>query len=566
MHIFNILNFLLESFCHVSVYLSLSIAKGLPLIHDPYHNKGTAFTEEERRLYGLEGLLPTHVETLERQVERVHRHLEVKSNDLDRYIYLSGLRDQNETLFFCVIMSNPERFVPIVYAPTLATVCQKFSHIYRRPRGMYISLTMKGRIESVLRNWPVRDIRFICVTTGGRILGLGDIGVNGMGIPIGKLDLYTACGSVPPDALLPIQLDIGTTNCALRADPFYLGLRREPPKGEELDAFVDEFVQAVQHVFPQCCIHFEDWKGTDAIHYLEKYRQQILCYNDDVQGTAAVTLAGLITALKIKEETLQQQRFLFFGAGSSGIGIADMLVSALQQEGLSEQEAIARITLMDVNGLLETTRTDLSSQQRRYAKDLPATKDLLSVVKTVRPSVLIGVSTVGGAFTQEVIETICSFHERPIILPLSLPESHAECTAQQAYEWSKGKALFAAGIQFPEVTLNGNVFHPGQANNFYIFPSIGLAVYATCPKIITDAVVIQAAHALSDQVTLSQRECGRLFPMQADIQRVSITSACRIAEYIFDQGLATVDRPQDIRTYIEGLLYKPHYETYKGED
>ena len=542
------------------------IAKGLPLIHDPYHNKGTAFTEEERRLYGLEGLLPTHVETLERQVERVHRHLEVKSNDLDRYIYLSGLRDQNETLFFCVIMSNPERFVPIVYAPTLATVCQKFSHIYRRPRGMYISLTMKGRIESVLRNWPVGDIRFICVTTGGRILGLGDIGVNGMGIPIGKLDLYTACGSVPPDALLPIQLDIGTTNCALRADPFYLGLRREPPKGEELDAFVDEFVQAVQYVFPQCCIHFEDWKGTDAIHYLEKYRQHILCYNDDIQGTAAVTLAGLITALKIKEETLQQQRFLFFGAGSSGIGIADMLVSALQQEGLSEQEAIARITLMDVNGLLETTRTDLSSQQRRYAKDLPATKDLLSVVKTVRPSVLIGVSTVGGAFTQEVIETICSFHERPIILPLSLPESHAECTAQQAYEWSKGKALFAAGIQFPEVTLNGNVFHPGQANNFYIFPSIGLAVYATCPKIITDAVVIQAAHALSDQVTLSQRECGRLFPMQADIQRVSITSACRIAEYIFDQGLATVDRPQDIRTYIEGLLYKPHYETYKGED
>lgn len=542
-----------------------TLPKGLPLLHDPYHNKGTAFTEEERRLYGLEGLLPTHVETLERQVDRVLRHLEVKGNDLDRYIYLSGLRDQNETLFFCVIMSNPERFVPIVYAPTLATVCQKFSHIYRRPRGMYISLTMKGRIESVLRNWHLRDIRFICVTTGGRILGLGDIGVNGMGIPIGKLDLYTACGSIPPDVLLPIQLDIGTTNCALRADPLYLGLRREPPGEEELDEFVDEFVQAVQRVFPQCCIHFEDWKGTDAIHYLQKYRQQILCYNDDIQGTAAVTLAGLITALKIKEETLQEQRFLLFGAGSSGIGIANMLVSALQQEGLSEQEAIARITLMDVNGLLETTRTDLSSHQRRYAKDLPATKDLLSVIKTVRPSVLIGVSTAGGAFTQEIIETMCSFHERPIILPLSLPQNHAECTAQQAYEWSKGKALFAAGIQFPEVPLNGYVFHPGQANNFYIFPSIGLATYATCPKIITDAMVIQAAYALSDQVTLSQREQGRLFPMQADIQEVSVTSACRVAEYIFDQGLATVERPQDIRTYIEGLLYKPHYKTYTDE-
>ncbi|MBR2124302.1 MAG: NAD-dependent malic enzyme [Acetobacter sp.] len=539
--------------------------KGLTLIHDAYHNKGTAFTEEERRLYGLEGLLPTQVETLERQIKRVERHLEVKNNDFERYIYLSGLRDQNETLFYCTLMSNPERFVPIVYAPTLATVCQKFSHIYRRPRGMYISLSMRGRIESVLRNWPIPDIRFICVTTGGRILGLGDIGVNGMGIPIGKLDLYTACGSVPPNVLLPIQLDIGTTNSALRADPFYLGLRREPPDQEELDEFVEEFVQAVQRVFPQCCIHFEDWKGTDAIRYLEKYRQQILCYNDDIQGTAAVTLAGLKTALKIKEESLSQQRFLFFGAGSSGIGTANMLVSALQQEGLSEQEAITRITLMDINGLLETSRTDLSPQQRRFAKDLPPSEDLLSVVQKIRPSVLIGVSTSGGAFTQEVIKALCSFNERPIILPLSLPQTHTECTAQQAYEWSEGKALFAAGIQFPEVTLNGTTFYPGQANNFYIFPSIGLAVYATCPKLITDSVVIQAAYALSDQVTLSMRERGRLYPLQADILNVSVTSACRIAEHIFDHGLATVERPQDIRTYIESLLYKPRYPIYSDE-
>jgi malate dehydrogenase (oxaloacetate-decarboxylating)(NADP+) len=368
----------------------------MSLLNDARLNKGTAFTTEERRQYGLEGLLPTHVESPERQVERVQRHLDAKPNDLERYIYLSGLRDQNETLFFRVLMSNPAKFVPIVYAPTLATVCKQFSHIYRRPRGMYISLEMKGRIEEVLRNWPVEDVRAICVTTGGRILGLGDIGVNGMGIPIGKLHLYTACGAVPPDILLPIQLDIGTTNSALRADPLYLGLRREPPSEDALDEFVEEFIQAVRTVFPRCVIHFEDWKGTDAIRYLEKYQDRIRCYNDDIQGTAAVTLAGLITALKIKERNAgSSSAILFLGAGSSGLGTANMLVSALKQQGISRaEEAIARITLMDVNGLLETSRTDLSPLSRPATprRCLPR-KDLLATMKAIKPTVLVGVST-----------------------------------------------------------------------------------------------------------------------------------------------------------------------------
>ncbi|MFT9088744.1 MAG: NAD-dependent malic enzyme [Acetobacter okinawensis] len=533
--------------------------RGTALLNNALLNKGTAFTEAERREYGLEGLLPTQVETLDRQVERIHRHLEAKSSNLERYIYLSGLRDQNQTLFYRVLMSNPAQFVPIVYAPTLAAVCQQFSHIYRRPRGMYISLDMRGRIRDVLRNWPMENVRFLCVTTGGRILGLGDIGVNGMGIPIGKLDLYTACGAVPPEVLLPVQLDIGTTNSALRADPLYLGLRREPPPLEELDGFVEEFVQAVQDVFPNCCLHFEDWKGTDALHYLETYRNRVLCYNDDIQGTAAVTLAGLITALKIKNETLSQQRFLFLGAGSSGLGTADMLVSALKQEGMSEQDAIARITLMDVDGLLEKTRTDLTPQQKRYAKSLPPSRDLLSMVQTLKPTVLIGVSTSGGAFTQEIVEAMSALNERPIIFPLSLPQKNAECTAEQAYEWSNGQALFAAGLQFPEVTLNGRTFYPGQANNFYIFPALGLAVYATCPRHITDELIIESAHALADQVDLAAQERGRLFPPQSDILDVSITSATRIAEFIFDQGAATVERPKDIRAWIESLTYTPHY-------
>lgn len=533
--------------------------RGTALLNNALLNKGTAFTEAERREYGLEGLLPTQVETLDRQVERIHRHLEAKPSNLERYIYLSGLRDQNQTLFYRVLMSNPAQFVPIVYAPTLAAVCQQFSHIYRRPRGMYISLDMRGRIRDVLRNWPMENVRFLCVTTGGRILGLGDIGVNGMGIPIGKLDLYTACGAVPPEVLLPVQLDIGTTNSALRADPLYLGLRREPPSLEELDGFVEEFVQAVQDVFPHCCLHFEDWKGTDALHYLETYRNRVLCYNDDIQGTAAVTLAGLITALKIKNETLSQQRFLFLGAGSSGLGTADMLVSALKQEGMSEQDAIARITLMDVDGLLEKTRSDLTPQQKRYAKSLPPSRDLLSMVQTLKPTVLIGVSTSGGAFTQEIVEAMSALNERPIIFPLSLPQKNAECTAEQAYEWSNGQALFAAGLQFPEVTLNGRTFYPGQANNFYIFPALGLAVYATCPRHITDELIIESARALADQVDLAAQERGRLFPPQSDILDVSITSATRIAEFIFDQGAATVERPKDIRAWIESLTYTPHY-------
>jgi malate dehydrogenase (oxaloacetate-decarboxylating)(NADP+) len=312
-------------------------ARGPVLLDDPIRNKGTAFTEAEREALGLVGLLPYAVEDLHRQLSRVLQQLAVKPNDLERYIYLIDLADRDETLFYYTLMSDPARFVPIVYDPTVAQACLSFGHIFRRARGMYVSLHMKGRVAEVLRNWPARDVRFLCVSTGGRILGLGDIGANGMGIPIGKLQLYTACAAVPPDVLLPVLLDIGTTNAALRADPLYLGLRHVPPPQEELDAFVDEFVDAVQEVFPGCCIHFEDWKGTDALRYLERYRHRVLCYNDDIQGTASVALAGLTTALEILGARLRDQRVLFLGAGSAAIGIGDMLVSAMQGQGLSKR-------------------------------------------------------------------------------------------------------------------------------------------------------------------------------------------------------------------------------------
>jgi malate dehydrogenase (oxaloacetate-decarboxylating)(NADP+) len=535
------------------------LLRGMEVLDSPNLNKGTAFTDYEREQLGLVGLLPDSVEDIERQLERVLGHLKEKPTDLERYIYLIGLCDRNETLFYKLLMSDPMRFLPIVYDPTVAEACLKFGYIYRRSRGMYVSIRHKGHVKEVLRNWPVKDVRVICVTDAGRILGLGDLGANGMGIPIGKLQLYTACAAVPPDCLLPILLDIGTTNNTLRADPLYLGLRQQPPSEEELDEFVDEFVQAVQEVFPGCCIHFEDWKGTDAIRLLAKYKDKVLCYNDDIQGTASVTLAGLITALQILDAKLVDQRILFLGAGSAGIGIANLLASAMQQQGLTREEAAARISLFDINGLIEPSRKDLSSSQQVYAHQHAPSKDLIATIESLKPTILIGVSTTGGAFNQRVVETISKLNERPIIFALSNPTDKAECTAEQAYTWSKGKALYAAGVQFPDVKVDGQTFHPGQANNFYIFPAVGLAVYATRAKRITDEVFIVVAQGSADQVTEEQRSHGMLFPSQADILEVEVAIATRTAEYIFDNGLATVERPTDIRSWIEGQLYNPQY-------
>jgi malate dehydrogenase (oxaloacetate-decarboxylating)(NADP+) len=535
------------------------VRSGLALVNDPVRNKGTAFTEDERRRFGLEGLLPASTETIERQVERVLGHLDAKSTDLERYIYLIGLSDRNETLFYRTVMSDPARFIPILYDPTVAEACLTFGHIYRRARGMYITRHMRGRIIKVLQNWPEREVRFICVSTGGRILGLGNIGANGMGIPIGKLQLYTACAAVPPSSLLPLLLDIGTTNDALRADPLYLGLREKPPSDQELDELTDEFVDAVQKLFPGCCIHFEDWKGTDAIRMLARYRDKVLCYNDDIQGTASVALAGLTAALQIIASPLKEQRILFLGAGSAGIGIANLIASAMQMKGLSPEAARGRISMFDIDGLLEPSRTGLSKEQAIYAHKAPPSKDLVETIERLKPTILIGVSTRGGAFTQKVVETMSKLNDRPIIFALSNPTDKAECTAEQAYTWSRGKALYAAGVQFPDVSLNGRTFHPGQANNFYIFPAIGLATYAARPRRLNDACFIAAAEASADQVDSSLRAKGMLFPSQANILETEVTTAARVAEFMFDQGLAQVERPRDIRSWIERQLYKPEY-------
>jgi malate dehydrogenase (oxaloacetate-decarboxylating)(NADP+) len=533
--------------------------RGVELLHDPSLNKSTAFTETEKQALGLVGLVPDVTETAELQLQRVNLQLGQKPTDLERYIYLMNLLDHNETLFYRTVMSDPARFLPIVYDPTIGEACLKFGHIYRQARGIYLSITRRGKVKDVLKNWPEKDVRFICVTDGGRILGLGDLGANGAGIPIGKLQLYTACAGVPPQFLLPMYLDAGTNNEQYLHDPLYLGMRKPRPATEDLYSFVDEFVQAVQEVFPKCCIHFEDWTGKDAVHLLQRYRDKYCVYNDDVQGTAGITLAGMINAAKIKGTKLRDEKYLFLGAGSAGIGLADLLCSALVAQGISLKEAQSRVYMFDINGLLESTRKDLFDFQLPYAHLHAPTRDFVAAIESLKPTTIIGVSTIGGAFNQKVLEAMASINERPVILALSNPTEHAECTPEQAYTWSKGQAIYAAGVQFPPVHYNGQTFLPGQANNFYIFPAIGMAIFATQAKRVTNEMFIEAGQAVADQVPSELLKQGLLYPLQSNILESEIQTAARVAKLVFDSGLATVSRPTDMVAFIHKHVYKPEY-------
>jgi malate dehydrogenase (oxaloacetate-decarboxylating)(NADP+) len=532
---------------------------GMELLNDASLNKSTAYTEAEKQALGLVGLVPDVTETAELQLKRVMLQLDHKHSDLDRYIFLMNLLDHDETLFYRTIMSDPSRFLPIVYDPTIGEACLKFGHIFRQVRGMYISIKRKNHVKEILKNWPQKDIRIICVTDGGRILGLGDLGANGMGIPIGKLQLYTAAAGVPPQYLLPIYIDAGTNNQEYLSDPLYLGLHQPRPSTPVLYEFVDEFVEAVQAVFPTCCIHFEDWTGSDAVHLLERYRDKYCVYNDDVQGTAGITLAGMINACKLKGTKLTDEKYLFLGAGSAGIGLANLLCSALVKLGMDLKQAQSQIHMFDVNGLLESTRSDLFDFQLPYAHQHAPTKDFVAAIESIKPTTLIGVSTIGGAFTEEVLAAMSKINDRPVILALSNPTEHAECTAEQAYNWSKGKAIYAAGVQFEPVKYQGTTFLPGQANNFYIFPAVGMAIFATQAKRVTDEMFIEAAHSVADLVSSGLLKQGLLYPLQANILEVEIQTAARVAKIIFDSDLARVDRPADMLEFIRQHVYKPEY-------
>lgn len=548
--------------------------RGMDVLHDPQINKSTGFAEAERQALGLVGLVPDVTETIETQLSRVLLQLKNKATDLDRFIYLMNLLDSNQTLFYRTLMSDPARFLEIVYDPTIGEACLKFDHIMRRPLGMYRSIKHKGHVKEVLRNWPVKDVRFICVTDSGRILGLGDLGANGMGIPIGKLQLYTAAAGVPPQGLLPMYLDAGTNNETYLADPLYVGMRQKRPPTAELYAFVDEFVEAVQEVFPNCCLHFEDWTGSDAIALLARYRNKVSCYNDDIQGTAGIVLAGLINALKLIGGQLKDQKILFLGAGSAAIGLADLVVSALGQQGIAPEVARQNIRMFDTQGLVVAGRPGLATHKLPYAHKLPPSKpfnhldlatewpQIVAAIEDFKPTAIIGVSTVGKLFSQQVVEAMSRHNARPIIFALSNPSEKHECLPEDAYAWSKGKAVYAGGVQFPPVHLAGQTFLPSQANNLYIFPAVGMAIYATNAKRVTDEMFIEAAHAVADQVTPEQLRLGMLFPPQSNILEVEIQTAARVAKLVFDTGLARVDRPADMVAFIRQHVYKPEYQAF----
>jgi malate dehydrogenase (oxaloacetate-decarboxylating)(NADP+) len=532
---------------------------GYDLLHDPLRNKGTAFTGEEREALGLRGLLPPRIFTLEAQVERILENYGKKPNNLEKYIFLMSLSDRNETLFYRTLIDHLEEMMPIVYTPTVGQACQEYGHIFRRPRGLYISANDKGQIADLLANWPRDDARVIVVTDGERILGLGDLGANGMGIPVGKLALYAGCAGIHPGATLPITLDVGTENEKLLADPLYIGLPQRRLRGEAYDAFVEEFVTAVQARFPRALIQFEDFGNANAFRLLEKYRNRICTFNDDIQGTASVTLAGLYSALRLTGGKLSEQQLLFLGAGEAGIGIADLIVTGMMEEGLTAAEARQRCWFVDSTGLVVKSRSNLAVHKLPYAHDHESLPDLLTAVQTLKPTALIGVSGQPQRFTQPIIAAMSELNERPIIFALSNPTANSECTAEQAYTWSNGRAIFASGSPFDPVTYNGQTFVPGQGNNSYIFPGVGLGVVVSMARHVTDEMFMAAAKTLAEIVTEEDLAQGRIYPSLKMIREVSAQIGAAVAAVAYAQNLARAPRSDDLLAQVKSEMYEPVY-------
>jgi len=526
--------------------------RGLALLHDPLLNKGTAFTEAERDALGVRGLLPPHVLSQDEQAERALRHIRNQPTPLEKYIELNALHDRNESLFFRLIGDHISEMQPLIYTPTVGLACQKYGHIFQRPRGLFVGANDRGRVEQVLRNWPYRPA-IIVITDGERILGLGDLGANGMGIPVGKLSLYTACAGIDPKLCLPVMLDVGTNNEALLADPFYIGLRQRRLAGSEYDALVDEFVSAAQSVFPGVLIQFEDFANHNAFKLLKRYRGRICTFNDDIQGTAAVALAGLLSAMRITHQKLAEQKILFLGAGEAATGIAGLVACVVPARN---------IALFDVEGLVVRGRPGLPEHLRPYAHDHPPIAGFAQAVEALRPSVLIGASGVGGLFTAEVIGAMARINERPVVFALSNPTSKSECTAEEAYRWSGGRALFASGSPFEPVTLGSRTFVPRQSNNSYVFPGVGLGVIASRASRVPDEMFEAAAHALAARVSEADLAQGSLYPSLAQIREVSIAIATAVASSAWQLGIAGAPRPADIEAHVRAQMFEPRYKSY----
>ena len=539
---------------------------GLDLLHDPALNKGTAFTAAERAALRLRGLLPPRQFTIEEQVTRVIGNFRRQATALEKYVFLTSLQDRNETLFYRVLADNLEEMMPIVYTPTVGEACQVYGQIFSRPRGIYVSLADRGQVSALLENWPVDDVEVIVVTDGERILGLGDLGAQGMGIPVGKLSLYTACAGVHPARCLPICVDVGTNNEDLLADPLYIGIPQRRLRGDAYDALIEELVVAMQARFPHALIQFEDFGNANAFRLLQRYRGRARAFNDDIQGTAAVALAGLLSALRVTGRPLDEQTVLFLGAGEAGIGIADLIVAAMVEEGAAEEAARRRCWFVDSRGLVVRSRTDLAAHKRPYAHHHEPLNDLVAAIATLRPTALIGVSGQGGTFTRDVIQSMARLNDRPIVFALSNPTSSSECSAVEAYSASDGRAIFASGSPFAPVTLEGRTFVPGQGNNVYIFPGVGLGVVAAKARHVTDEMFMAAARTLAGSVSEDDLAMGRMYPPLANIRAVSAAIATAVAGVAYEQGLAAEPRPADLRARIESLMYRPVYTTLATSD
>jgi malate dehydrogenase (oxaloacetate-decarboxylating)(NADP+) len=536
---------------------------GIRLLHDPTLNKGTAFTDAERDKLRLRGLLPPRGLTQEQQVEKVLENFRRSATDIDKYTYLISLQERNETLFYRVVLDHLDEIMPIIYTPTVGRACQLYGHLWRRAKGLFISANDRGRVRTILGNWPHRTVRAIVVTDGERILGLGDLGANGMGIPVGKLSLYTACAGVHPTWCLPVTLDVGTENEELLADPFYIGLPQHRLARDEYDALVDEFMQAVAKTFPRALIQFEDFGNKNAFRLLSKYRDRACCFNDDIQGTAGVCLGGLYSAVRLlRPSSLTAQKLLFLGAGEAGVGIADLVVAAMTSEGLSEQDARLRCWFVDSQGLVVKSREKLAEHKRPYAHDHEQLPDLLSAVKALRPTALVGVSGQPQTFTRPVIEAMTAANERPLIFALSNPTTKSECTAEQAYGWSQGRAVFASGSPFPPVSLEGATFVPGQANNVYVFPGIALGVIACGAPHVIDEMFLTGARTLAAEVSEADLARGSLFPPLRRIRAISASVAVAVAKLAYERHLATEPRPDDLEAFITSRMYEPSYQSY----
>ena len=531
---------------------------GIALLRDPLLNKGTAFTEQERDTLGLRGLLPAHVLSMEAQAKRVMTNLRRLPNDLEKYVALNALHDRNEALFFRIVCDNIDEIQPLIYTPTVGLACQRFGHIFQRPRGLFIGANDRGRMPELIANWPY-PAKLIVVTDGERILGLGDLGANGMGIPVGKLSLYAACAGIHPKLCLPVMLDVGTNNETLLNDPYYVGLRQKRLSGAAYNEFVDEFVTAARAVFPGVLIQFEDFANHAAFHLLGKYRNNIPIFNDDIQGTASVALAGLFSALRVTGGKLSDQKILFLGAGEAATGIADLVVLAMVAEGANEDEARHLVWLVDSRGLVVKNRSSLNEHKLRYAHEHAPVDDFLTAIQALKPSSIIGVAAVGGAFTPEVLRTMAEINKRPIIFALSNPTSKAECSAEDAYRHTDGRALFACGSPYDSVKLNGRTFVPRQGNNSYIFPGVGLGVIASGARLVTDEMFMAAARTLARLVSEEDIEQGSLYPALPRIREVSAQIAAAVANVAYKRGLAAGQPPNDLLAYVQAQMYDARY-------